>query len=76
MSADLGQSEATGQMYSRWFTEWPSTHENAGQAVEVVPVEHVLALIRSLPKREGSGERLTASDFAGILEASLRGNRK
>lgn len=27
-----------GQRFSRWFTEWPSTHARAGQTVEVVAV--------------------------------------
>jgi len=39
MSADLGQSETSGQRFSRWFTEYPSTHVNAGKTVEVIAVE-------------------------------------
>lgn len=32
------------QRYSRWFTEWPSTHVSAGRTVEVMPVaEHEAA---------------------------------
>lgn len=41
-------SESSGQMFSRWFTDWPSTHVNAGQSVEVLPVsehEEALALV-------------------------------
>jgi len=39
----------SGQIYSRWFTEWPSTHERAGQTVEVIAVEAVRDL---LPKKQ------------------------
>ena len=69
----MSRSETSGQTYSRWFTDWPPTHERAGQTVEVIAIPALLDLIQQLPKRENGGERLTASDFAGLLEASLRG---
>ena len=35
------------QRFGRWFTVWPSTHANAGQTVEVMPVAEHDARLRA-----------------------------
>lgn len=36
------------QDYTRWFTDYPATHERAGQTVEVTPVAEVERLSEAL----------------------------
>lgn len=41
----MSQHESPRQSYSRWFAEWPSTHERAGQSVEVIAYEAACDLV-------------------------------
>jgi hypothetical protein len=45
-------TESGQQRYSRWFTEWPSTHVNAGKTVEVMPVSEHERLMSADPEDE------------------------
>jgi hypothetical protein len=57
----MGQSETSGQHFSRWFTEYPATHVEAGKTVEVIAVS-ALAEEHSVASRLGSpSESLAAS---------------
>jgi hypothetical protein len=60
----MGQSETSGQRFSRWFTEYPSTHVEAGRSVEVVPVERILAM---LPKVY-DGTHLVDCPYVDLLQ--------
>lgn len=68
----MGQSERYEVERDRFGIMYSGPLE-VGECVEVVPLEYVLTLINTLPRREESGERLTASDFAWFLERALRG---
>ena len=57
------KSEASGQTYLRWFTEWPSTHERAGQTVEVIAVE----AIRDLLPKVYDGMHLMDCPYVDVL---------
>jgi len=51
------------QPYLRWFTDWPATHINAGQTVEVIPVE----AIRSLLPQVYDGMHLVDCPYVDVL---------
>jgi hypothetical protein len=60
------------QNYSRWFTEWPSTHVNAGKTVEVVPAtwDGLMAILDAYyPADVFTGE---SGDSGAKLVAAIR----
>lgn len=65
-----------GQTYLRWFTEWPSTHVNAGKRVEVVPAtwDGLMAILATYyPADVFTGE---SSDLGAKLVAAIREVRR
>jgi hypothetical protein len=65
-------SEHTGQRYTRWFIDYPSTHILAGKAVEVMPVAvHQELLDQHAPCVECMNEREAAEDEAKRLRAVM-----
>lgn len=60
----LRKIKAISQTYSRWFTDWPSTHERAGESVEVVAVE----AIRDLLPKVYDGMHLVDCPYVDVLQ--------